>query len=154
MGLSSLVRFPTKFNQADALKKKKSSRLCRNYSTLIALSIRFTALIVSHQTISQNDILYSNKTTMYPYCVFCTFTCPARPDAGRFSCSRLRGTQGPRMYTTAQVWAPAGLRGARSRRLKSRDLASQHGITFCLAEPHRTTEIPQIKFCFHCCCCC
>lgn len=31
------------------------------------------------------------------------------PAAGIFSPSRLRGTQGARVYTTAQVWVPAGL---------------------------------------------
>ena len=38
--------------------------------------------------------------------IFCTVACPARPVAGRFSRSRLRGTQGGRMYTKAQVWGP------------------------------------------------
>ena len=35
---------------------------------------------------------------------------------GIFSCSRLRGTQGARLYTTAQVWVPGRLRGAFSGR--------------------------------------
>ena len=34
--------------------------------------------------------------------------------AGLFSRRRLRGTQGGRLYTTVQVWVPAGLRGAHS----------------------------------------
>ena len=34
------------------------------------------------------------------------------PVAGLFSRSRLRGTQGTRLYATVQVWVPAGLRGA------------------------------------------
>ena len=52
------------------------------------------------------------------------------PVAGLFSCSRLRGTQGARLYTTAQEWVPAGLRGACSGRSKSRNLASNPGIVF------------------------
>ena len=39
------------------------------------------------------------------------------PAVGLFSCSRMRGTQGTRLYTTVQVWVPDGLRalGAQSR---------------------------------------
>ena len=48
---------------------------------------------------------------------------------GLFSRSRLRGTQGARLYTTAQVWVPDGLRDACSGRSKSQNLASNHGIT-------------------------
>ena len=74
-----------------------------------------------------------------------TFACPAQLAAGRFSRSRLRGTQGGRLCTTAQVWISAGLRDARYGRSKSRDLASNHGIAFRLAEPRRTMENPQLK---------
>ena len=56
------------------------------------------------------------------------------PSAGLSYRSRLRGTQGGRVYTTAQVWAPAGLHGARSGRSKSRELASNHGIAFPLSQ--------------------
>ena len=52
------------------------------------------------------------------------------PAAGLFSRSRLRGTQGTRLYTTMQVWVPAGLRGACSGSSKSRNLANSHGIAF------------------------
>ena len=52
------------------------------------------------------------------------------PAAGLLSCSRLRGTQGPRLYTTVQVWVQAGLHGACSGRSKSRSLASKHGVAF------------------------
>ena len=38
------------------------------------------------------------------------------PAASLFSRSRLRGTEGPRLYTTVQVWVLAGLRGAYSGR--------------------------------------
>ena len=44
-------------------------------------------------------------------CFFCTSTFFALPAAGLFSCSRLRGTQGARPNTTAQVWALAEVRG-------------------------------------------
>ena len=49
------------------------------------------------------------------------------------------------MYTRAQVWVPAGLRGARSGRSKPRDLASNRGIAFHLAEHRRTMGTPQFK---------
>ena len=39
---------------------------------------------------------------------------PGSVGLGRFSRCRLRGTQGARVYTTAQVWVPAGICGARS----------------------------------------
>ena len=45
-----------------------------------------------------------------------------------FSRSRLRGTEGGRLYTTAQVWVPDGLRGAFYGRSKSRILASIRGV--------------------------
>ena len=65
---------------------------------------------------------------------------PARPAAGRFSRSRLRGTQGGRVYTTAQFWVPAGLRGSRSGLSKSRDLTSTHRIASAELEPTRPME--------------
>ena len=40
------------------------------------------------------------------------------------------GTNGGRVYSTVQVWAPAGLRGACSGRSKLRELALFHGIAF------------------------
>ena len=49
------------------------------------------------------------------------------------------------MYTTAQVWVTTGLRGARSGHSKSRDLASDHGIAFRLAEPRRAMEAHSLK---------
>ena len=49
---------------------------------------------------------------------------------GLFSRSRLRGTQGARLHTTAHVWAPGGLCGACSRRSKLRNLARNHGVAF------------------------
>ena len=44
-------------------------------------------------------------------CFFGTFAFFSLPAAGLFSCSRLRGTQGARRNTTAQVWALADVRG-------------------------------------------
>ena len=52
------------------------------------------------------------------------------PAVGLYSSSPLRGTQGDRVYTTARVWAPAGLRAASSGRSKSRELPLFHGIGF------------------------
>ena len=78
-----------------------------------------------------------------PHARFLHIFMPGSVGLGRFSRCRLRGTQGARVYTTAQVWGPAGLRGARSGRSKSRDPASNQGIAFRLAESRRTLETPQ-----------
>ena len=51
---------------------------------------------------------------------------------------------GPRVHH-AQVWVPAGLRGARSERSKARDAINSHGIAFRLAEPRRAMETPQLN---------
>ena len=51
---------------------------------------------------------------------FCTRAFFSLPTAGRFSCSRLRGTPGARPYSTAQVWALAEVRGTCSGGSKSR----------------------------------
>ena len=57
------------------------------------------------------------------------------------------------MYTTVQLWAQAGLRGACSARSKSRELAFFHGIAFHDAKPLRTMENPQFSYslcwCYH-----
>ena len=70
------------------------------------------------RTSSQNHIPTGNLVYVCTKCTFFffTFACPARPAAGRFSRSRLRGAQAGRVYITAQVWIPTGLRGARSGR--------------------------------------
>ena len=75
----------------------------------------------------------------------CTLFSGAR---GSFSRSRLRGTQGTRLYTTTQVWVPAGLRGACSGRSKSRNLASDRGIAFrpATVEPTRPMQTPKMSF--------
>ena len=65
------------------------------------------------------------------------------PTTGRFSCSRLRGTQGARVYPTAQVLVPVGLRGARSGRSKSRHLASNRGIAFRRTRANQAHGNPQ-----------
>ena len=57
----------------------------------------------------------------------CTLFSGAR---GSFSRSRLQGTQGGHLYTTAKVWVPGGLHGASSGRSKSRNVASDHGVAF------------------------
>ena len=44
--------------------------------------------------------------------------------------SRLQSTAWARLYSTAQVWVPDGLRGACFGRSKSRNLASNHGVAF------------------------
>ena len=59
---------------------------------------------------------------------FCTLETVSLPAAGLSSRSRLRGTQGGHVYTRRK--APTGFRGSCSRRSKSRELASNHGISF------------------------
>ena len=63
-------------------------------------------------------------------CVFSTLACFSPAPLGLFSRTRLRGTQGGRLYTTAQVCVPAGLRGVCSGCSKSRNLANNHGLAF------------------------
>ena len=74
----------------------------------------------------------------------------SRLTAGLFSHSRLRGTQGGRVYTTARMRAPAEVRGARpgpsKPRIMSRTMAKNYGESFRPAiEPSRTMETPQFK---------
>ena len=70
------------------------------------------------------------------------------PAAGLFSRSRLRDTQGTWLCTMVQVWVPAGLRGAYSGRSKSRNLASNHGITFRPARANRANAKPRKRHFF------
>ena len=70
------------------------------------------------------------------------------PAAGFFSRSRLRGTQGGRLYTTAQVWVPTGFLGACSGRSKSPNLASNRGIAFRPARAHQTHANPEKRHFF------
>ena len=79
------------------------------------------------------------------YALFCALANFSLPTAGLFSRSRLRGTQGGRVHTAMQAWAPAGLRGACSGHSKSRELALFHGIAFRDAEPPRTMETPKFQ---------
>lgn len=52
------------------------------------------------------------------------------PAAVFFSRSRLRGTQGARVFTTTCVWVPPGFCGVCSGRLNSQNLASNRGGAF------------------------
>ena len=73
---------------------------------------------------------------------------------------RLRGKQGARVYTTAQVSVPAGLRGACSGIPKSRNLASNREEAFQPSYSQASTwETPAVVFPFFtldqtdaCCC--
>ena len=56
--------------------------------------------------------------------------------------SRLRGTQGARLYKV-HVWVPAGFRGACSGRSKSRNLARNLGIAFRPARADQAHATPQ-----------
>ena len=61
---------------------------------------------------------------------------------GLFSRSRLWGTQGGRLYTTAQVWGSGGFRSACSGPSKSRHLASNHGVAFRRARAEQENGKP------------
>ena len=90
---------------------------------------------------------------MYQMHFLCTSASFSVPAVGIFSRSRLKGTQGGRLDTTAQVWVPPGPRGARSGRSKSLDLASKHGIAFRPAEPSKVMKPPKCHFrciCYKC----
>ena len=67
---------------------------------------------------------------------------------GLFSRSRLRGTQGVRLYTTTQVWVPGGLCGAYSGRSNPRNLASNHGVALRGARAEQDNGKPTCQlFC-------
>ena len=73
---------------------------------------------------------HSTKGSLVLLCIkvfFCTSVFFSLPAAGLFSSSRLRGTQGARPNTTAQVWALAEVRGTCSGGSK---VASNHGEPF------------------------
>ena len=63
-------------------------------------------------------------------CVFLHIGIFSLPRPSIFSRARLRGTQGARSSTTAQVWALTEVRGTCSGGAKSQKLASNHGEAF------------------------
>ena len=65
---------------------------------------------------------------------------------GSFSCSRLRGEQGARPNTTAQVRALAEVRGTCSGGSKSRKLASNHGEAFRARRAIQADANPRTGF--------
>ena len=77
---------------------------------------------------------------MYQCEFCCTFLRLSPAPAGLFSRSQMRGTQGPRLYTTAQVWVPGVLRGACSGRSKPRNLTSNHEVDFRRARTEQDNE--------------
>ena len=67
---------------------------------------------------------------------------------GLSSRSRVQGTQGGRLYTTAQVLVPSRLRVACFGRSKSQDPASNHGIAFRGARAEQDNRKPTCqRFC-------
>ena len=88
---------------------------------------------------------------MYQSALFSTFARLSTAPAGLFSRSPLRGTQGARLYATAQVWVPAGLRGACPGRSKSRDLAINQGIAFRGARAEQYNGKPVSAIVLRCC---
>ena len=93
--------------------------------------------------VAQREARHSPKGALYHYSkyqmhFFCGIQNFYVPPAGLFSRSRVRGTQGACLYTTAQVWILAVLRGACSGRSKPRNLASNRGIAF---RPARANQV-------------
>ena len=79
---------------------------------------------------------HSTKGSLVLLCIkvfFCTSVFFSLPAAGLFSSSRLRGTQGARPNTTAQVWALAEVRDTYSRGSKTQ---SSHGEAFRERKSH------------------
>ena len=66
---------------------------------------------------------------------------------GLFSLSRLRGTQGGRLHTTAHVWVPSRLRGASSGHSKSRNLARNRAIAFRGEKTEQDIGKPTCQLC-------
>ena len=64
---------------------------------------------------------------------------------GSFLARSAGGHAGGKHVLTAQVWAPAGLRGARSGRSKSRRAGSFAGVLSAEPEPSGTVEIHTKK---------
>ena len=89
-------------------------------------------------------------TTMcIPNCLFFPeYVYFSPPVASLFSRSRLRLTQGARVYTTAQLWAPAGLRGTCSQRSESRNMASNRGEASRPARAKQTHGNPDCLISF------
>ena len=76
-------------------------------------------------------------------CVFLHIGIFSLPAAGLFSSSRLRGTQGARPKSTAQVWALAEVRGTYSGGSKSQVTTGRHSEH---VEPSRPMQIHvQVK---------
>ena len=71
-------------------------------------------------------------------CVFLHIGIFSLPAAGHSSCSRLRGTQGARPNTTAQVWALVEVRGTYSGGSKSEVTTGRHSEH---VEPSRPMQI-------------
>ena len=82
-------------------------------------------------------------------CFFLSSTRFSLPAAGLFSRSRLRGTQGGRLYTTVKVWVTAGLRGACSGRSPSRNLSKYHVIAVRRAGADQAHGNPQSVFFYY-----
>ena len=80
--------------------------------------------MVWYGSVRYDEILLGAKKKK---CAFARFS-PAL--VALFSRSRLRGTQGARLYTTVQLWVPGGLRGPYLERSKSQNLASNSGDYF------------------------
>ena len=83
---------------------------------------------------------------MYKCALFCTSAFFSLPAPGRFSCSRLRGTQGARQNTTAQVWALAEVRGTCSGVPSRESWQVTTGSVSDHPEPNWRMEIPKRLF--------
>ena len=94
-------------------------------------------------------LLCTNVCACFLFFVLCfTFARFSPAPVGLFSRSRLRGTQGVRLYTTTQVWVPGGLCGAYSGRSNPRNLASNHGVALRGARAEQDNGKPTCQlFC-------
>ena len=78
-------------------------------------------------------------------CFFGTSAFFSLPAAGLFSCSRLRGTHGARLNTTAQVWGLAEVRGTCSGGSKSQVTTGRHSEHVEPSRPMQTHVQVQRK---------
>ena len=93
--------------------------------------------------------VYKGNITIIYKIDFFRITSFSLPAGGLLSHSRLRGTQGTRLYTTVQVWVPAGLRGV-ALVVQSREILQvTTGSLSDQLEPTRPMHPrPKKRYCF------
>ena len=90
-----------------------------------------------------------SSSNIYIYIIFAGIHNFSPPAAGLCSHFRLLGTQGTRLYTTVQVWVPAGLRGV-ALVVQSREILQvTTGSLSDQLEPTRPMHPrPKKRYCF------